>query len=714
MATVTAGFHPCSSCRRKIPREDLHVQCMYCLGVKDASRALTDPDSCRICGVFQIRTLHQRLWLLTGVPASGVGTSAAASHGATTVWDTQFPSSTPSPPGRKRQLVEDTELSALAVLQNQMSEVLEFIASQKREQSPLSLPVLVGARIREFFYRESLEVMDGGSLEPTSSTFQGVIGRAAQFLKLPWQAAVELPELVLYHHARSQPVTGIQPFPPHLEFLREWAADLGLQDFPLVDSAFVDLVAALPLGGNPKDPVCPNKQCKVTEVHAKRAYVASAQATWLANLAYLLSAYLKSFLEFPVTEFTSSETQLVSSALVEINGFQGAALGHSLAALVVVRRQLWLSQARIPNAHKGYFLDAPISPGFTFGPVVEDVLRRSQQHREDSRRVTAVIPEPSSPQGVWGRPEVMLLSPGGTCATFSWRRWIPVADSPLQGSKVIAVGNRVPKRRRRRRAVNALPLSQAPDSLWPVAQHPFLQHHLSACRQCTTDNWAPYEPMASADMKFVSMKTAFLLAIMSAKRISELRALSVDPSCCCFRDEGHRVSLRTNPTFLPKVISEVTLNQTVELEAFHPPPFSTEEDQKLNLLCPIRALRNYIDRTKAVCKSDQLFVGHGPRSLGLGLSTHRLSHWVVDTMVAAYADEGLKSPAHLSAHSVKGMATSWALFRGAMLAEICDAASWATPLTFTRFHSLNVASLGRPTLGTRVLAEAQASSALMP
>ena len=114
---------------------------------------------------------------------------------------------------------------------------------------------------------------------------------------------------------------------------------------------------------------------------------------------------------------------------------------------------------------------------------------------------------------------------------------------------------------------------------------------------------ASYERRPSADMKFMSMKMAFLLAITSIKCISELRALSVDPSCCHFRDKGHRVSLRMNPAFLLKAISEVTLNQTVELEAFHPPPFSTEEDRKLNLLCPVRALRNYNDRTKTVRKS---------------------------------------------------------------------------------------------------------------
>ncbi|MGH0159645.1 UNVERIFIED_CONTAM: hypothetical protein FKN15_072633 [Acipenser sinensis] len=105
--------------------------------------------------------LHQRLRLLTGVPATGIGTpttaTSVASHGATTVWDTQLPSSTPPPPGRKRKRVEDTELSALTELQNQMSEVLEFIASWKWSR-PL-FPHQWG--IREFFYRERITGRDG-------------------------------------------------------------------------------------------------------------------------------------------------------------------------------------------------------------------------------------------------------------------------------------------------------------------------------------------------------------------------------------------------------------------------------------------------------------------------------------------------------------------------------------------------------------------------
>ncbi|MGH0163287.1 UNVERIFIED_CONTAM: hypothetical protein FKN15_064845 [Acipenser sinensis] len=118
-----------------------------------------------------------------------------------------------------------------------------------------------------------------------------------------------------------------------------------------------------------------------TEAHLKKAYAAKAKVTHLANTADLLMAYLGGILRsVPLPEPVASELRLVSGTLLQISGFQGQALGRSLAGLVVARRQLCLSQARVPNADKSALLDVPISPGHTFEPAVEEVLQHS--HRE--------------------------------------------------------------------------------------------------------------------------------------------------------------------------------------------------------------------------------------------------------------------------------------------------------------------------------------------
>lgn len=48
----------------------------------------------------------------------------------------------------------------------------------------------------------------------------------------------------------------------------------------------------------------------------------------------------------------------------------------------------------------------------------------------------------------------------------------------------------------------------------------------------------PFEPLEKAELKWLPLKTAFLLAITSARRISELQALSVHGECCRWLPDG--------------------------------------------------------------------------------------------------------------------------------------------------------------------------------
>ncbi|MGH0166027.1 UNVERIFIED_CONTAM: hypothetical protein FKN15_061465 [Acipenser sinensis] len=81
---------------------------------------------------------------------------------------------------------------------------------------------------------------------------------------------------------------------------------------------------------------------------------------------------------------------------------------------------------------------------------------------------------------------------------------------------------------------------------------------------------------------------------------------------------------------------------------------------KLNSLSQVRALTGYVDRTKALRQSGQLFVCYGKRTLGHALSKQRLDHWIVDTVSTAYNNAGLHPPGRMATHCV---AASWVLFR---------------------------------------------------
>ncbi|MGH0137832.1 UNVERIFIED_CONTAM: hypothetical protein FKN15_038396 [Acipenser sinensis] len=110
-------------------------------------------------------------------------------------------------------------------------------------------------------------------------------------------------------------------------------------------------------------------------------------------MAGLLTAYLDGILHLaPLPEPVASKLRLVSGTLLLISGFQGQALGRSLAGLIVACRQLLLSQARVPDMDKSALLDTSISPGHTFGPAVEKILQHSHLEREVCLQVASMLP----------------------------------------------------------------------------------------------------------------------------------------------------------------------------------------------------------------------------------------------------------------------------------------------------------------------------------
>ena len=202
---------------------------------------------------------------------------------------------------------------------------------------------------------------------------------------------------------------------------------------------------------------------------------------------------------------------------------------------------------------------------------------------------------------------------------------------------------------------------------------------------------APFEPLESIDLKHLSFKTALLLALASGKRVSDLSALSVQQSCMVVADDLSRVTLRPNPAFQAKVLNANFRSMVIDLSAFSPPPFRSEEERRLNALCPVRALLAYVARTRGFRTTDQLLVCFaGGTKHGAALSKQRLSHWIVEAIAMAYSAVGKAPPAGIKAHSTRGVSTSWALFRGVSVEDMCAAASWSSHHTFVRYYSLDV------------------------
>ncbi|XDV26793.1 hypothetical protein PO909_030425 [Leuciscus waleckii] len=197
---------------------------------------------------------------------------------------------------------------------------------------------------------------------------------------------------------------------------------------------------------------------------------------------------------------------------------------------------------------------------------------------------------------------------------------------------------------------------------------------------------APFEPWQSVELKFLSMKTALLVALASIKRVGDLQAFSVDEACLEFGPAYSHVILRPRPGYTPKVSTTPFRDQVVNLQVLP----SEEADPALTLLCPVRALHAYLDRAQCFRTSDQLFVCYCGKPKGKALSKQRLSHWIVYPIALAYQQQGLPCLLGVKAHSTWSVASSWALAHGDSLIDICRAAGWATANTFARFYNLRV------------------------
>ncbi len=119
------------------------------------------------------------------------------------------------------------------------------------------------------------------------------------------------------------------------------------------------------------------------------------------------------------------------------------------------------------------------------------------------------------------------------------------------------------------------------------------------------------EPQSALVKNYPAVSTGF-------KRVGDLQALSIKPVCLEFGPNDSKVVLKPRLGYVTKVLSTPFRDQVITLSAFFPPTGSQE-----SLLCPIRALRVYIECSASYRKSEQLFVGFGNQAKEVALLRSR-------------------------------------------------------------------------------------------
>ena len=110
-------------------------------------------------------------------------------------------------------------------------------------------------------------------------------------------------------------------------------------------------------------------------------------------------------------------------------------------------------------------------------------------------------------------------------------------------------------------------------------------------------------------------------------------------------------------------------------------------------LCPVRALRYYLDKTKELRENKYILFISFKDGFSKDIQKSTISSWLKQTVILAYesSDVETQSLANIKTHDVRSMAASLAFKGGVSLDQILGACFWKSHSTFTNFYLKDVA-----------------------
>ena len=202
----------------------------------------------------------------------------------------------------------------------------------------------------------------------------------------------------------------------------------------------------------------------------------------------------------------------------------------------------------------------------------------------------------------------------------------------------------------------------------------------------------PFEPIKEASLKHLTFKTVFLLALGSGKRRSEIHAWQ--NRNIRHQSDWSKVSLYPSPSFLSK--NQLAKEGPESVAPVVIPALAPTLDRSLKSdrsLCPVRALRYYLDRTSDLRQNKELVFVSFKKCFDRDISPATISSWIKQTVILCYelSDQESHQLHQVKAHDVRAFAASKAFQSGVSLEQILSACHWKSHNTFTQFYLKDVA-----------------------
>ena len=197
---------------------------------------------------------------------------------------------------------------------------------------------------------------------------------------------------------------------------------------------------------------------------------------------------------------------------------------------------------------------------------------------------------------------------------------------------------------------------------------------------------APFEPMKDSDLKPLTLKTAFLLALASGKRRSEIHAWVANKVANL--GQWEKVALFPSSDFIAK--NQLAREGSQSVSPVTIPALTTIVDRQFKedrTLCPVRALRFYLNRTKDLRGSRSLLFISFKKGHTSDIRPATLSSWLKQTILLCYkqADQQALDLVQVKAHDIRAFAASKAFYGGVSVDQIMQACHWKAHNTFTNF-----------------------------
>ena len=146
---------------------------------------------------------------------------------------------------------------------------------------------------------------------------------------------------------------------------------------------------------------------------------------------------------------------------------------------------------------------------------------------------------------------------------------------------------------------------------------------------------APFEPLREASLKHLTFKTVFLLGLGSGKRRSEIHAWQ--HKNIRHQSDWSKVSLFPSPSFLSK--NQLAKEGPESVAPVVIPALAPTLDRSLKsdrCLCPVRALRYYLDRTSDIRQDKDLVLVSFKKGFDKDISPTTISSWIKQTVILCY------------------------------------------------------------------------------